>query len=156
MPGLATVRRKRFAHLPTSVSALANVCQFLCRAMHVQGQLLLVEQPEAQLHPTAQLELGTFFATLWKERRAPTIVETHSANILLRLRKLIAQGALRASDVTIAYFDVGRVTLQRGKPIKTVVVSNLDINSDGTLGEGLPMEFFGADLIEALRMGAQR
>ena len=28
---------------------------------------LMVEQPEAQVHPTAQLELGSFFADLWKK-----------------------------------------------------------------------------------------
>jgi predicted ATPase len=129
---------------------------FVQGAMQMRNQLLLVEQPEAQLHPTAQLELGSFFAKLWKERGVPSIVETHSANILLRLRNLVSKGELAASDISLAYFEVVSVPQKRGQPLKTVVVTNLDINPDGSLEKGLPMEFFGADVLEALRMGAGR
>ena len=62
---------------------------FVQGALNHRGQLLVVEQPEAQLHPTAQLELGSFFAELWKSRGVPSLIETHSGNILLRLRSLI-------------------------------------------------------------------
>ena len=65
---------------------------------------LMVEQPEAQLHPTAQLEMGGFFADLWNKRKVGSIIETHSDNILLRLRRLIAKGDLSHKDVSIAYF----------------------------------------------------
>ena len=37
--------------------------------------------------------------------------------------------------------------------MKAVVVKNLDINPDGSLEKGLPMEFFGADIQEALDFG---
>ncbi len=122
-----------------------------CLPLFVQGvlqepnQLLMVEQPEAQLHPTAQLELGTVFAELWKERKVPSIIETHSANVLLRLRRLVKESQLRAEDVSIAFFNVEQ---------SKVVVKNLDIKADGSLGSGLPMEFFGADVIEAIEMGS--
>ena len=99
------------------------------------------------------LELGTFFADLWKERKVPSIFETHSANTILRLRKLISQGKLSPSDVSLAYFHVADVPRERGDAIKAVVVKNLDVNADGTLERGLPMEFFGADLQEALDFG---
>lgn len=144
---------------------------FVQGAMHQQGQLLVVEQPEAQLHPTAQLEVGSFFADLWKRRGVPSLIETHSGNILLRLRKLISKGELSAADVSVAFFTVGtghrsqrssvrdlmdeilgEGTPRRGFP--AVVVKNLDINSDGSLSAGLPMEFFGADVLDALEMGA--
>jgi len=39
---------------------------FVQGAIMDAGEVLTVEQPEAQLHPTAQLELGSFFAELWK------------------------------------------------------------------------------------------
>lgn len=117
----------------------------------VQGVLMepytqmMVEEPEAQLHPTAQLELGSYFADLWKKRKVGSIIETHSGNILLRLRRLIAKGDLKPEDVSVAFFDN-----EAGKPI----VKNLDIDSDGAMQEGLPMEFFGADIIEGLELGA--
>ena len=117
----------------------------------VQGVLMepytqmMVEDPETQLHPTAQLELGSYFADLWKRRKVGSIIETHSGNILLRLRRLIAKGDLKPEDVSVAFFDN-----EEGKPI----VKNLDIDSDGAMQEGLPMEFFGADIIEGLELGA--
>ena len=107
---------------------------------------LMIEQPEAQLHPTAQLELGSYFADIWKKRQVGSIIETHSGNILLRLRRLIAKGDLNPEDVSVAFFDI-----EEGRP----VVKNLSIDSDGSMQEGLPMEFFGADIIEGLELGAR-
>jgi hypothetical protein len=49
---------------------------FIQGAMHFPGQLLVVEQPEAQLHPTAQLEMGSFFAELWNDKKVPSLIET--------------------------------------------------------------------------------
>ncbi|MGF1988901.1 MAG: AAA family ATPase [Nostoc sp. ZfuVER08] len=114
---------------------------FVQGALLNRGQLLIVEQPEAQIHPTAQLEMGSFFADLWAERGVPSIIETHSENIILRLRKLITTKKLNSQDVTVAYFYIKDNSVQ---------VKNLDINLDGSFEKGLPMEFFGADILEAL------
>ena len=127
---------------------------FIQGVMHDPQQLLIVEQPEAQLHPTAQLELGSFFAELWRQREVPTIIETHSANILLRLRRLIKREVLCPRDVTVAFFTIEEVPQRGGRSSPVVVVKNLDIQPDGSLEKGLPMEFFGADVIEAIDMGA--
>ena len=124
-----------------------------CIPIFVQGAImprytsLMVEQPEAQLHPTAQLELGSFFADLWRERSVGSIIETHSSNILLRLRKLVAEKKTKADDISVVFFDI-----KDGRAI----IKNLDINQDGTMEDGLPMEFFGADIIEGLELGAAK
>ena len=117
-------------------------------AIMKEHSTLMVEQPEAQLHPTAQLDLGGYFADLWVKRKIGSVVETHSGNILLRLRRLIAKGDLSHKDVSVAYFTVDATN---GNP----VVKNLDINDDGSIQAGLPMEFFGADVLEGLRLGAR-
>jgi predicted ATPase len=129
---------------------------FVQGAMHYRGQLLLVEQPEAQLHPTAQLELGSFFAELWRQKSVPSIIETHSANVLLRLRRLIKDGRIQPTDVSVAFFAVEKVEGPRGAKFPAVVVKNLDIDKEGKLSQGLPMEFFGADVLEAMEMAAHR
>lgn len=129
---------------------------FIQGAMHEPGQLLIVEQPEAQLHPTAQLDMGSFFAELWTDRKVPTLIETHSANILLRLRKLISKGDLKASDVSVAYFALDKVAGREGGAHTAVVVKNINITPNGSLEEGLPMEFFAADVLEALELGGKR
>lgn len=127
-----------------------------CLPIFVQGVImpryttLMVEQPEAQLHPTAQLELGSFFAELWKVRNVGCILETHSGNVLLRLRRLIANGELSSDDVSVAFFTFDE------KNHNMPIVKNLDINEDGSMEAGLPMEFFGADVIEGLQLGARK
>ena len=126
-----------------------------CLPILVQGAImapqttLMVEQPEAQLHPTAQLELGSFFADLWTQRQVGSIIETHSDNILLRLRRLIARGDLNHEDVSVAFFTFDEHN--HNMP----VVKNLDIKEDGSMEAGLPMEFFGADIMEGLQLGAR-
>jgi len=82
-------------------------------------------------------------------RNVGSIIETHSSNILLRLRRLIAKGDLSCRDVTVAYFTIDD---ENGD---MPVVKNLDINDDGSMEAGLPMEFFGADVVEGLRLGAK-
>ena len=122
---------------------------FIQGVMHDPHQLLLVEQPEAQLHPTAQLEIGSFFAEIWREREIPSLIETHSANILLRLRRLVKEEKIKPSEISVAFFS----TEERAKGA-VATVKNLDIKDDGSLEKGLPLEFFGADVIEAIEMGA--
>ena len=126
-----------------------------CLPIFVQGAImapytsLMVEQPEAQLHPTAQLELGSFFADLWNKRKVGSIIETHSDNILLRLRRLIARSELSPEDVSVAFFTFDE------ENSNMPIIKNLDINEDGSMEAGLPLEFFGANVIEGLRLGAK-
>ena len=126
-----------------------------CLPILVQGAImppytsLMVEEPEAQLHPTAQLEFGSFFVDLWRERKVGSIIETHSDNILLRLRGLIARHELSHEDVSVAFFTFDE---NNGN---MPIVKNLDISEDGSMQPGLPMEFFGASVLEGMSLGAQ-
>jgi hypothetical protein len=128
---------------------------FIQGAMQYPGELLIVEQPEAQVHPTAQLEMGSFFTDLWNEKKVPSLIETHSSNIILRLRKLVSKGELQAKDISIAFFTLDKVVGKHGGAHKAVVIKNIEINPDGSLQKGLPMEFFGADIQEALDFGQE-
>lgn len=114
-------------------------------AMMSRGEMLTVEQPESQIHPTAQLKLGSFFADLWRDRGVSSLIETHSGNILLRLRKHVRAGDLKHGDVSVAYFHVEDGVTK---------VTNMLVKPDGELDGHLPMEFFGADLFEALEFNA--
>lgn len=136
-------------------NAEVNIGQFgpgvsQCIPIIVQGTIMpeytsmIVEHPETQIHPTAQLELGSYFAELWTKRRVGSIIETHSRNILLRLRRLIAEGKLNAKSVSVVFFDI-----ENEKPL----VKNLEIDSNGDLEKGLPAQFFGAGTAENLKIG---
>ncbi len=69
------------------------------------NDLFLVQQPEVHLHPRAQAELGTFFASLANKTRR-FVVETHSEYLLDRVRMEVRSGKhIRAEDVSILYFE---------------------------------------------------
>ena len=125
-----------------------------CFPIFVQGSLmppystLICEQPESQIHSSAQLELGQYFADLWTNRKVASIIETHSDSILLRLRRLISTAKLQPSDVSVAYLSVDSVDGEQ-----TVSIRNLGIESDGSMEDGLPMEFFHPNIWEILEMG---
>lgn len=66
--------------------------------------LLIVENPEAHLHPLAQSILGKFLAWI-ASNGVQVIVETHSEHILNAPRVLIVQEAFDSSDLIVFYFD---------------------------------------------------
>jgi len=123
---------------------LPYLIQGLLSAPHDQ---LLIEQPEVHLHPNAQMDLGSLIHDLWETRRVRTIVETHSANILLRLRRLVSARKLRKEDISIAYFSV-----EDGKP----TVRNLDVGERGVFSPDIPSDFFDGDMQEVLDMNLGR
>lgn len=139
---LKTGARTNIAHLGFGVHQ--------CLPTLVQGAImhphstLMVEEPEANLHLTAQLDLANFFVDLWKQRRVCSIIETHSANMLLRLQHQIVKGELDCNDVSVAYFAIDDAN--------KVTVKNLGINDKGTLDKGLPMEFFHKHIRETMDM----
>jgi len=120
-----------------------------CMSFFTQGLIasphshVVVEQPEVHVHPTAQIELGSLISDLWNERKVQVTVETHSANLLLRLRRLVSEGLIEPEDISVAFFSV-----DEGK----AAVTNMDFDGDGALDPGLPIDFFDADIMEMFMM----
>lgn len=70
-----------------------------------EGDLLLIENPEAHLHPGGQSRLGRFLARV-AGSGAQVVVETHSDHVLNGARLAVAQdGVLDPSAVVVHYFD---------------------------------------------------
>ena len=63
--------------------------------------LLLLQQPEVHIHPSAQAKLVRMMA----ESNHRLIVETHSDHVIDWLRIMVTEGDLAASDVSIVYFE---------------------------------------------------
>lgn len=68
------------------------VQQLRCQLDDQKSFLNLVEEPELHLHAAAHAALGDLFLDTAKTGRGQTIVETHSENLLLRIRRRIAEG----------------------------------------------------------------
>lgn len=65
-------------------------------------ELILIEQPELHLHPSAQAELGDLLVDSVNQDNQ-LIVETHSVTLIERIRRLIRSGKIHNEDVGIIY-----------------------------------------------------
>ncbi|MBD3947556.1 AAA family ATPase [Nocardioides ganghwensis] len=64
---------------------------------------LLIEEPEAHVHPRLQSVLGDLFVTSNQDYGNVVIVETHSEPLLLRLQRRIAEGRIAADGVRVLH-----------------------------------------------------
>jgi len=67
------------------------------------GSMLIVENPEAHLHPAAQSEMGQFLAQA-AASGVQVIIETHSEHILNGIRLSVKYNVLPANQVSIQFF----------------------------------------------------
>lgn len=84
---------------------LSQVLPVLARGLTLdQDGLLIVEQPEAQLHPRPQAELADFFCSMIKCKRH-VLVETHSEALFHRLRLRVAMDPSLEDQVAVYFVD---------------------------------------------------
>lgn len=97
------------------------------------GDLLIVENPEAHLHPRGQSRVAQLLA-MAAAGGVQVIVETHSDHVLNGIRIAVAQKALLASDVQCNFFE---------RDADSVVprVTPLRVHSNGQMSEW-PAGFF--------------
>ena len=69
-----------------------------------EGSILILEQPEAHLHPSAQSELGDVLVDVVKNRNVQIILESHSAFMLHRLQRRIAEEEEQISEKDTALY----------------------------------------------------
>jgi len=105
-----------------------------------KGSLLIVENPEAHLHPKGQSRMGMLLA-IAAMNGIQIITETHSDHILNGIRMII-KGGTNYGEVDQALVKVH--FFQRSKEVKgevTEVKKSLDLYSDGSVSSW-PKDFF--------------
>lgn len=107
-----------------------------------KGALILLEHPEAHLHPRAQGALGDLLIDISK-RGKKLIVETHSEHLIGRIQTGVGEETISQDDVAIYYFD----------PVEGgVQVRELKLDEMGHLASsGIPADFFAEGYEESLR-----
>lgn len=105
--------------------------------------VLVAEQPEIHLNPRLQARLADLFVD-FANSRSTVLVETHSEHLLLRLRWLVADGAIDPEDISLLYVESG----ESGSSIREVGLSE-----DGALHDW-PVGFFEDSLNGALGLAA--
>jgi predicted ATPase len=83
-----------------------------------EDTMLIAEQPEIHLNPKLQALLADLFCD-FASRKVNVLVETHSEHLLLRLRRLIAEGSIKSNQVALYYVERDKdKSLIREIPIK--------------------------------------
>lgn len=81
------------------------------------GSLLLIENPEAHLHPRGQSKLSELI-TLVAQSGVQVIVETHSDHIFNGIRKSIAAKKIGKDNVKVHYFELDERNISQNTEIE--------------------------------------
>lgn len=134
----------RFSRDPEGTRALVRPTHIgfgLIYALHViaaglftkPGDIYMVENPEAHLHPFSQSRIGAFLALLSSTGRQ-VIIETHSDHVVNGIRLAVRFGVSQANDVFFSSFE-------RDLETSTTSVTSIQINELGRL-DRWPRGFF--------------
>jgi predicted ATPase len=67
--------------------------------------IVLIEEPEANLHPFLQSLLAKLFLETANNYQLPIVIETHSEYLIRKIQLLVAERAYSTDDVLIHYLD---------------------------------------------------
>ncbi|MBF0096957.1 MAG: DUF3696 domain-containing protein [Magnetococcales bacterium] len=111
------------------------------------GSIIIMEQPEIHLHPSAQSALADVLIDVvqsrenGKDRKIQLIIETHSEHFLRRLQRRIAEGVIPLEHVSAYSASVTDSSSQ---------LTPLDIDAYGNI-RNWPPNFFGNEMEDITR-----
>lgn len=120
------------------------------------NSILIIENPEAHLHPSAQSKMGYFLGVM-ANAGIKIIVETHSDHIVNGIQIAVAKKRIQNNKVTINYFykeDKTEQELQEDKILgvkQQPIVKPIQINDKGELTEW-PKGFFDQTQIDYVEL----
>lgn len=123
---------------------LSQVLPLIVQGVYAHPEsLMIAEQPEIHLNPKLQTVLADLFVAVAK-RNCAVLVETHSEHLLLRLRRLVAEGEIPADNVALYFVE------REGDESR---VREVSIEKSGHIPDW-PKGFFSESLRESLALAA--
>jgi len=103
-----------------------------------KSTLTVIEQPELHLHPGIHGDLAQLFAETAIQLNKKYLIETHSRNFVLRLRRMVAEKRLKKDDLAIyeVYYDQEKNTSSL-KRIHVDDLGRVDYWPEGIFSEAL-------------------
>ncbi|MEU4643406.1 DUF3696 domain-containing protein [Micromonospora sp. NPDC023814] len=131
--GTAGIHSSNFRYRPTNVGfGLTYSLPIIVACLSAgEGALVLLENPEAHLHPRGQTMMARL-ACLAASAGAQVIIESHSDHVLNGVRLAVKEGVLTPDRVALHYFD-----RNDGK----IDITSPQVGHDGMLSEW-PLGFF--------------
>jgi hypothetical protein len=124
------------------------------------GSLVIIEQPELHLHPAAQAEMGDLFIRAG-QLGVRVLIETHSDNLIYRLRRRLAETAKAEKDempFTLSLHAPALAGYFVERHAGVSVCSRIEFDKWGryTLQPPGFLDFFGSDYAELLALDEAR
>ena len=101
-----------------------------------EGSILILEQPEAHLHPKAQSELGDVLIDVVKNRNIQIILESHSEHLLHRLTRRIAEEKIAKDEMALYSCQINEGVSE---------IEPLEMDEYGNISNW-PQNFFGDEM----------
>ena len=127
-PGGASVRITDVGFGVSQILPVLVLCYY-----SPKRSIVLLEQPEIHLHPSAQSGLADVFIDAIKTRKIQIILESHSEHLLRRLQRRIAEEQFSKDDIALYFCDIKHGVSQL-KPLELDLLGNIT---------NWPKDFFG-------------
>ena len=114
-----------------------------------ENSILILEQPEAHLHPKVQSDLADVLIDVVKNRNVQIILESHSEHLLLRLMRRIAEEDISVDQTALYFCQINDGTSE---------IERLNMDAYGNI-RNWPQDFFGdstGELIKKTKAEMQR
>lgn len=98
-----------------------------------KGRIMIVENPEAHLHPSAQSKIGRFLSMV-AESGVNVIIETHSDHVINGIQIACAKKEIKSTNISINYFT-------SSEDLDQPTLNTISINEKGELSSW-PKGFF--------------
>jgi len=112
------------------------VQRMLDETMERSGGVEVVEQPELHLHPQAHGAIADLYVdAVAAGSETRFIIETHAENVLLRIRRRVAEGRIRPEQVAVYWARDVEVDGSRLMPIHIDAEGDVDVWPAGVFSE---------------------
>lgn len=123
---------------------ISQVLPLIVQSIYAQlNSWIVAEQPEIHLNPRLEAQLADLFASTANSNKG-VLVETHSEYLLLRLRRLVAEGTVNPESLAVYFVEKNRDRASI-RPIEVDDLGHID-------PESWPKGFFEDGLREAFAL----
>jgi hypothetical protein len=135
-------RQYRPRNVGAGISYLISIL-ILCLGSK-DDDLIIIENPEIHLHPSAQSRLVEFLYFISRKGNRQLFIETHSDHIINGIRAGIATHSMDLQDIVINYFELDKNN--------STVVTKIELNDKGVILNAAPgfLDQFSIDLDKML------
>ncbi len=132
-------KNERKMHLTEMGYGFTQILPMILKIMMSEDKIIIIEEPEANLHPELQSKLADFFIRAAEYFHIQFIIETHSEYLIRRLQYLTAtnKSSLLPADTVIYYFYQPDKVPSGEKQLKKI-----NIQEDGSLTDDFGSGFF--------------